>query len=81
MLSEVGDHQSLVASLKTSQYYTMFKVCNLAHCMPAERLTTYLQSHTAAFLVDHQDGASRLLILGPRAASNSRSVAHANFPP
>lgn len=26
VLSEVGDHQSLVASLKTSPYYTMFKV-------------------------------------------------------
>lgn len=27
VLSEVGDHQSLVASLKTSPYYSMFKVC------------------------------------------------------
>jgi dynein heavy chain 2 len=26
VLSEVGDHQSLVASLKTSPYYGMFKV-------------------------------------------------------
>jgi len=26
LLSEVGDHQSLVASLKTSRYYHMFKV-------------------------------------------------------
>lgn len=29
VLSEVGDHQSLVASLKTSPYYSMFKVCEM----------------------------------------------------
>lgn len=37
VLSEVGDHQSLVASLKSSPYYAMFKVCLAAsrfqhHC-------------------------------------------------
>lgn len=29
VLSELADHQSLVASLKTSQYYHQFKVCLL----------------------------------------------------